>query len=67
MKRQRKPRLPFVYEASFARGTDRRTFRVRGWNKDDAYVEAVKRLEASGEKAGGPGTGGWWYVGADRV
>lgn len=63
---ERKPRLPFTYATAFVRGSERRTFTVSGWNRDEAYTASVRKLEELGEREG-HGEGGWWFVGVERA
>ncbi len=55
-------RLPNAYSTRWIRGRESRTIAAAGWNKDDAYIDSRRQLEASGEDPRA-----WWYVGADRT
>jgi hypothetical protein len=50
------------YTARFTRGTDVRAFTVFAWNKGDAYVAALRELEAVVADARA-----WAYYGVERA
>lgn len=58
-------RLGHRYTVSYLRGQERRTFTVWGFNKGEAFAEAHRRLEQTGERESAA-PGGWWCVGIER-
>jgi membrane-bound lytic murein transglycosylase MltF len=51
----------FRYTAMSVKDQERLTFTVLAYNKDDAYVDARRQLEA-----GGHNPREWWFWGVER-